>query len=128
GGLLYGNGGLSISGVNGNRDVGTATEPVVAISGIGTNASMNISMSGTTQFNGLIMASFLANFIIGDSQINGAMYANNLGSFSVGGHASINFNYAILSQIANAFPKLFNPVNCYSNGPQQVMLNAMTLY
>ncbi|MGC8580650.1 MAG: hypothetical protein ACP5MB_11455, partial [bacterium] len=134
GGLLYGNGGLSISGVNGNGDVGTTTEPVVAISGMGTNASMNISMSetnpmsGTTQFNGLIMSWLLGNFTIENNQINGALYANNLVSFSVGDNASINFNYAILSQIANAFPTLFDSVNCYNNGPQQVMLNAMTLY
>ncbi|GAB6078299.1 hypothetical protein [Hydrogenobaculum acidophilum] len=128
GGLLYGNGGLTIQGINGNREVGTSQEPVVAISGIGSNSNMTIDMSGTTQFNGLIMAYMLGNFNIGNNQINGALYANDLANFNVGGNASINFNYNILSQIVNDFPNIFQPVNCYSQGTQESLLNASTLY
>jgi len=84
-------------------------------------------MHGTSNINGLILTNNLGQFQIGNATINGAIYANNSAG-TESGNASINFNYAILSQIASTFPNLFNPVNCYSNGTQQVMLNAVTLY
>ena len=106
---------------HGNSQIGYPN-PTTLLSG-----NTSIDMHGTSNINGLILTNNLGQFQIGNATINGAIYANN--STSAGsGNASINFNYAILSQIASTFPNLFNPVNCYSNGTQQVMLNAVTLY
>lgn len=126
GGLIYGDGGITINGVNGNRSIGTSTEPVVYVSNLGTNA--NINMSGTTKFNGLILANNLASFNIGNNSINGAFYVTNTANLNIGGNASINFNYAILSEIYNAFPNIFNPVACNGNPNQWAVFNTSTLY
>jgi hypothetical protein len=120
GGLLDTPGTLSIN-TSGNSTIGYPN-PTTLLSG-----NTSIDMHGTSNINGLILTSNLSQFQIGNATINGAIYANNSTS-SGSGNASINFNYAILSQIASAFPNLFNPVNCYSNGTQEVMLNAVTLY
>jgi len=138
--VVYANNGINITGntlsisgglldtpntltiyTHGNSQIGYPN-PTTLLSG---NASIN--MHGTSNINGLILTSNLGKFQIGNATINGAIYANNSIS-TESGNASINFNYAILSQIASTYPNLFNPVNCYSNGTQQVMLNAVTLY
>jgi hypothetical protein len=138
--VIYANNGINITGntlsisgglldtpntltiyTHGNSQIGYPN-PTTLLSG-----NTSIDMHGTSNINGLILTSNLSHFQIGNATINGAIYANNSTS-SGSGNASINFNYAILSQIASTFPNLFNPVNCYSNGTQQVMLNAVTLY
>jgi len=120
GGLLDTPNTLTID-THGNSQIGYPN-PTTLLSG-----NTSIDMHGTSNINGLILTNNLGQFQIGNATINGAIYANNSAS-TESGNASINFNYAILSQIASTFPNLFNPVNCYSNGTQQVMLNAVTLY
>jgi len=124
GGLLYTPGTLTLV-ANGNSQIGYQSPTTF----IANNAS--IVINGTSSINGLIMINNLSNFGTGNSSINGALYVNNVSisnGINLSGNASINFNYSVLSQIASNYSNLFNPVNCYSNGTQQVMLNAVTLY
>jgi type II secretory pathway pseudopilin PulG len=123
GGLLYTPNLLTID-THGNTQIGGYTQPTTLIA---SNAS--IDMHGTSSINGLLMINNLSDFSIGNSSVNGALYVNNASDgINLSGNTSINFNYAILQTITSAFPNLFNPINCYSQGPQQVMLNAETLY
>jgi len=123
GGLFdaFGSNGLAIN-MTGNNTIGTQTNPVTFIANTAT-----LNMHGTPSIYGLLFFNNMQNLNLGNSSINGALYANNVSNFN-GGNASINFNYSVLSQIASNYSNLFNPVNCYSNGKQQVMLNAVTLY
>jgi len=120
--LLYTPNTLTID-THGNSQIGYPN-PTTLIAG---NAS--IDMHGTASINGLFMINNLSDFSIGNSSVNGALYVNNTSDgINLSGNTSINFNYAILQTITSAFPNLFNPINCYSQGQQQVMLNAVTLY
>ncbi|MFP3159214.1 MAG: hypothetical protein RXR65_05555 [Hydrogenobaculum sp.] len=124
GGLLYTPNTLNLV-VNGSSQIGHQSP----ITFIANNAS--IVINGTSSINGLIMINNLSNIGTGNSSINGALYVNNVdisNGINLSGNASINFNYSVLSQIASNYSNLFNPVNCYSNGTQQAMLNAVTLY
>ena len=130
GGLLYTPNTLNLV-ANGSPQIGQQSP----ITFIANNAS--ISINGSSRVNSLIMINNLTNIGTGSSSINGALYVNKVSAsngISLSGTSSINFNYSVLSQIANTFPNLFNPVNCYSNGTQQTMLkqqamlNAVTLY
>ncbi len=112
---------LEIS-TNGNSVIGSQSVPVILIAN-----SADITMVGTSSINGLLIFNTLDDFSIGNSSIYGAMYVNNAENTD-SGNASINFNYAILSQITNAFPNIFQPINCYSQGTQESLLNASTLY
>jgi len=90
---------------------------------------MHIDMDDTASINGLFMINNLSDFSIENSSVNGALYINNTSDeIDLSDNTSINFNYAILQTITSAFPSLFNPINCYSQGQQQVMLNAVSLY
>ena len=125
GGLLYTPNTLNLV-ANGSPQIGQQS-PITFIANNG-----NINITGSSRINSLIMINNLTNIGTGSSSINGALYVNNVSAsngISLSGTSSINFNYAILSQIASTYPNLFNPVNCYSsNSAQQNMLNAVTLY
>jgi len=124
GGLLYTPNTLNLV-VNGSSQIGHQSP----ITFIGNNGS--ITITGSSNIKSLIMINNLTNIGTGSSSINGALYANTVSAsngISLSGSSSINFNYSVLSQIASNYPNLFNPVNCYSNGTQQTMLNAVTLY
>ncbi len=125
GGLLYVFGTLTIGNTtNGNTTIGSSSSPTTLIA-----QNANIDIGGKASINGLLMINNLSDFSIGDTSVSGALYVNNASNgIDLSGNTSINFNYAILQTITSAFPKLFIPINCYSQGPQQVMLNAVTIY
>jgi len=122
GGLLYTPNTLTID-TDGNSQIGYQSPTTL----IANNA--NIDMDDTASINGLFMINNLSDFSIENSSVNGALYINNTSDeIDLSDNTSINFNYAILQTITSAFPSLFNPINCYSQGQQQVMLNAVSLY
>jgi hypothetical protein len=139
--VVYANDGINITGNNLSISGGLLDTPgISSINTLGNSTigypnpttllsrNTSINMLGTSNIiNGLILTSNLGEFQIGNATINGAIYANRSINLEIG-NASINFNYATLSQIASTYPNLFNPVNCYGNGTQQSMLNAVTLY
>ncbi|AEF18567.1 MULTISPECIES: hypothetical protein [unclassified Hydrogenobaculum] len=124
GGLLYTPNTLNLV-VNGSSQIGQQS-PITFIANNG-----SITITGSSNIKSLIMINNLTNIGTGSSSINGALYANTVSAsngISLSGSSSINFNYPVLSQIASNYPNLFKPVNCYGNGTQQSMLNAVTLY
>ncbi len=131
GGLLYTPGTLTIN-THGNSTIGCGDpnycNPIAPTTLIAQNAS--ITMHGTSSINGLLLFSNLSDFSIGNSSVNGALYTNstNGNAIQLSGNTSINFNYTTLQAITNTFPNLFIPINCYSQGPQQEMFNATTIY
>jgi hypothetical protein len=115
--VVYANDGINITGNNLSISGGLLDTPgISSINTLGNSTigypnpttllsrNTSINMLGTSNIiNGLILTSNLGEFQIGNATINGAIYANRSINLEIG-NTSINFNYAILSQIASTYP------------------------